>query len=311
MKVLITCPPMLRRIDEFKSIFESKGVELILPNVVQTMTEDELIEIIPDVEGWIIGDDPATERVFMAGKNGKLKAAVKWGVGVDNVDFKACQKLGIPIINTPNMFGAEVATIAVSYVLGLARQSYLIDREVRKGNWVKPAGRSLSGLVVGLIGFGDIGKSTARFLHAFDMKINVYDPFANKSDEDLKKYQFYSFPEKLEEADFVIATCALNASTTNMINADSIKKMKDKVYIINVSRGGIIDESALLDALKSGKVEAAGLDVFENEPLTLDSEILEHDKCILGSHNGSNTIEGVKRASYQAIDYLFTFLGIK
>jgi D-3-phosphoglycerate dehydrogenase len=302
---------MLRRIDEFKSIFESKGVELILPNVVQTMTEDELIEIIPDVEGWIIGDDPATERVFMAGKNGKLKAAVKWGVGVDNVDFKACQKLGIPIINTPNMFGAEVATIAVSYVLGLARQSYLIDREVRKGNWVKPAGRSLSGLVVGLIGFGDIGKSTARFLHAFDMKINVYDPFANKSDEDLKKYQFYSFPEKLEEADFVIATCALNASTTNMINADSIKKMKDKVYIINVSRGGIIDESALLDALKSGKVEAAGLDVFENEPLTLDSEILEHDKCILGSHNGSNTIEGVKRASYQAIDYLFTFLGIK
>jgi D-3-phosphoglycerate dehydrogenase len=302
---------MLRRIDEFKSIFESKGVELILPNVVQTMTEDELIEILPEVDGWIIGDDPATERVFIAGKNGKLKAAVKWGVGVDNVDFKTCQKLGIPIINTPNMFGAEVATIAVSYVLGLARQSYLIDREVRKGNWIKPAGRSLSGLVVGLIGFGDIGKSTARFLHAFDMKINVYDPFANKSDEDLKKYQFYSFPEKLEEADFVIATCALNASTTKMINADSIKKMKDKVYIINVSRGGIIDESALLDALKSGKVEAAGLDVFENEPLTLDSEILEHDKCILGSHNGSNTIEGVKRASYQAIDYLFTFLGIK
>lgn len=311
MKVLVTCPPMLRRIDEFKPIFEAKGIELILPNVVQTMTEEELIEILPNVDGWIIGDDPATERVFTAGKNGKLKAAVKWGVGVDNVDFNACEKLNIPIINTPNMFGAEVATVAVSYVLGLARQTYFIDREIRKGNWVKPAGRSLKDKVVALIGFGDIGKASARFLKAFDMKINVYDPFAPRSEDDQKNYQFYSFPENLQEADYVVITCALNDSTRNMINANSIAIMKDGVNVVNVSRGGIIDEPALLNGIKFGKIESVALDVFETEPLPLTSPFIGIDNCILGSHNGSNTIEGVQRASLQAIEYLFDFLNIK
>jgi D-3-phosphoglycerate dehydrogenase len=301
---------MLKRIDEFRSFFEAKNIELITPNIVQTLTEEELEEILPTVEGWIIGDDPATERVFTAGKKGKLKAAVKWGVGVDNVDFAACKKLGIPIINTPNMFGAEVATIAAAYVLGLARQTYLIDREVRKGNWVKPAGRSLSGLVVGLIGFGDIGKATARFLKGFDMKINVYDPFAKKDESDLENYQFLNYPEKIEEADFVIATCALTPATRNMINADTISKMKDGVYIVNVSRGGIVNEADLLLALQSGKVEAAALDVFETEPLPIDSALRTFDKCIFGTHNGSNTIEGVRRASHQAISYLFEFLEV-
>ena len=310
MKILVTCPPMLRRIDEFKSIFEAKGIELILPNVVQTMTEEELIEILPGVDGWIIGDDPATERVFTEGKKGKLKAAVKWGVGVDNVDFKACEKLGIPIINTPNMFGAEVATVAVGYVLGLARQTFYIDREIRKGNWVKPAGRSLKDKNVALIGFGDIGKATAKFLKAFDMNINIYDPYAEKSNEDLQNFHFSDFPERIEEADYVVITCALNASTKNIINSTSISKMKDGVSIINVSRGGIIDESALLEGLNSGKIEAVALDVFENEPLPINSPFIKMDNCILGSHNGSNTIEGVRRASHQAIDYMFNFLGL-
>lgn len=310
MKVLVSCPPMLKKIDEFKSIFAEKNIELVLPNIVQTLSEEELEEILPQVDGWIIGDDPATERVFTTGKKGKLKAAVKWGVGVDNVDFAACKKLGIPIINTPNMFGAEVATVAVAYVLGLARQTYFIDREVRKGNWVKPAGRSIGGLVVGLIGFGDIGKATAKFLRGMDMKINVYDPFAQKDEADLANYTFLDFPEAIGDADFVVATCALTPSTRNMINANTIAQMKDGVYIVNVSRGGIVNEADLLEALKSGKVEAAALDVFETEPLPTNSELRNFDKCIFGTHNGSNTIEGVRRATQQAIKYLFEFLEV-
>lgn len=307
MKVLITCPPMLRRIEEFKSIFQEKGIELILPDVVQTMTEEDLIKILPQVDGWIIGDDPANEKVFEAGKRGNLKAAVKWGVGVDNVDFKACEKLNIPITNTPNMFGAEVATVAVGYVLGLARKTFFIDREVRKGNWIKPAGRSLKNKTVALIGFGDIGKYTAQFLKAFEMNINVYDPSANISEE----FNFYTFPEKLGDADYVVITCALNASTNKMINSSSIGKMKDGVSIINVSRGPIIDEEALLAGLSSGKIDSVALDVFENEPLSKESPFVRMDNCILGSHNGSNTVEGVQRASLQAIEYLFGFLNIQ
>src|SRR5215203_3001045 len=105
MKVLVTCPPMLRRIEEFRETFESKGLELICPPVVQILSEPELLELVPTVDAWIIGDDPATAQVFAAGKKGKLKAAIKWGVGIDNVDFKAAKALNIPISNTPGMFG--------------------------------------------------------------------------------------------------------------------------------------------------------------------------------------------------------------
>ncbi|MGA0557752.1 phosphoglycerate dehydrogenase [Larkinella sp. VNQ87] len=310
MKVLITCPPMLGQLAEFLPIFEEAGIEVVAPKVVQILSEEELLELVPTVDGWIIGDDQATERIFRAGKAGKLKAAVKWGIGVDNVDFKACKELGIPITNTPMMFGAEVATIAVSYVLGLARQTYYIDREVRAGNWVKPAGMSLAGHTVALVGFGDIGKATARFLKAFDMHINVYDPFAKKTEEDEAAYRFLTFPEELETADFVVTTCALTPATKHLINAETIQRMKDGVRIVNVSRGPIIDEAALIEGLKSGKVHSAGLDVFETEPLPMDSDLRKFDRCIFGTHNGSNTIQGVRRASHQAIKSMFEYLEV-
>lgn len=310
MKVLVTCPPMLGLIDEFRPVFKDKDIELVTPNVVQTLTEDELCEILPNVDGWIIGDDPATERVFTAGKSGKLKAAVKWGVGVDNVDFRACQKLDIPIINTPNMFGAEVAGIAVSYVIGLARQTYMVNDGVKAGKWPKPPGISLMNRTVALIGYGDIGRQTAKRLYAFDMKINAYDPFAKPSRDEMMNYSFQKFPNKLEDADFVVITCALTLETKHMINAKTLNMMKDGVRIVNVSRGPVIDENALIAALEKGKVHSCGLDVFEVEPLPMDSKLRDFPLNIFGTHNGSNTVDGVRRATEQAIKELFRFLKI-
>lgn len=311
MKVLVTCPPMLGRIDEFRPIFESNNIELITPNVVQTLSEEELIELLPQMDGWIIGDDPATKKVFEAGKAGNLKAAVKWGVGVDNVDFAACKELNIPIANTPNMFGAEVATVAVGYLIGLARQTFLIDRGVRADQWPKPAGRSLVGKQVALLGFGDIGKAAASRLKAFGLGVTVYDPFAKQSEQDNIDYDFETWPNKLSDCDFVVITCALNKGTHRIINKESIDLMKDGVRIINVSRGPIIHEEELLNGLKSGKIHSAALDVFENEPLDANSVLRSYEKCIFGTHNGSNTIEGVERASLKAIELLFDYLNIK
>jgi len=311
MKVLITCPPMLRAIDQLRHYFEDKGLELVTPNVVQVLTEDELIELVPTVDAWIIGDDPATEKVFAAGKNGKLKAAVKWGVGVDNVDFKACEKLGIPISNTPKMFGNEVADMAMAYFTGLTRDSYRVHQEVQNGNWIKPAGISLDGKIVALIGLGDIGLATARRLKGFGVQINAYDPFTNLSNTEAGVEQILPFPEKLEVADFVIITCALTPQNYHLINKESLTLMKDGVYLINVSRGPLIDETALVEALKNGKVKAAGLDVFEIEPLPLESPLRQFSQCIFGTHNGSNTKEAVIRASLKAIDLLFGYLAIK
>ena len=307
MKVLVTCPPMLRMIDEFEPLFKQYGMEVTAANVVQTLTEEELIELVPQHGCWIIGDDPATRRVFEAGKAGRLKAAVKWGIGVDNVDFDACKDLGIPITNTPNMFGAEVADIAVGYVIGLARQTFEIDRGVRAGEWPKPRGISLKDKTVALVGYGDIGKSTAKRLLAADMKIVAYDPAA-PDDPSLPQVQRAQWPKRLEEADFIVINCALTKSSHHMINDETLVKCKPSVRIVNVGRGPIIDEGALERALESGKVFSAALDVFELEPLPMASVLRNHPRCVFGSHNASNTVDAVVRTSEIAIGKLATYL---
>jgi len=308
-RVLVTCPPMLGLINEFRHLFTEKSIDLHCPLVKQTLSVEELKELLPQFDGWIIGDDPANAEVFKAGHQGKLKAAVKWGVGVDNVDFKAAKELGIPITNTPRMFGGEVADVAVGYVIGLARQTFWIDREVRQGNWIKPSGISLAGKTVALVGFGDIGRNTAKRLLAFDLKVIAYDPYF-QSQDDLSQVESSIWPERVEEADFIVLTCALTPDNYHLLNADVFAKVKSAVKIVNVARGPLIDESALIDALSSGKVHSAALDVFEVEPLPLDSPLRSFEQCIFGSHNGSNSVDAVHRASHQAIALLFDFLGV-
>lgn len=300
---------MLRMIDEFRPLFADKGIELTAPNVVQTLSVEELKVLVPQHDGWIIGDDLATREVFEAGKAGLLKAAVKWGIGVDNVDFSACKDLDIPIINTPNMFGGEVADIAVGYVIALARETFLIDRGVRAGDWLKPAGISLSGKRVALLGFGDIGRNVAKRLLAADMQIMAYDPYFS-SQAGLEAVQGKVWPEGVEDADFIVATCALTTSSRHMINANTLARAKQGVRVVNVARGPIIDEAALIAAIESGHVHSAALDVFEVEPLPLTSPLHQHPRCIFGSHNASNTSDAVVRTSRIAIEKLFGFLGV-
>lgn len=310
LRVLVTCPPMLGMIDAFRGHARELGLDLVSAKVTQTLSEDQLSDQLPVFDGWIIGDDPATRRVFQAGQTGQLRAAVKWGIGVDNVDFEACKDLGIPITNTPGMFGAEVADIALGYVIALARQTFEIDRGVRAGNWPKPRGISLSGKTVALIGYGDIGRKTARRLLAAEMRIIAYDPFADSARID-SGVQLAAWPERLEEADFVVVNCALTRSSFHLIDGAALARMKTGVRIVNVGRGPVIDEQALIAGLCSGRVYSAALDVFEAEPLPADSPLRQHDRCILGSHNASNTEDGVVRTSLEALSRLAGFLADK
>lgn len=309
LKVIITCPPMIRSIDTVRPLFKQYNVDLHTPDVIQIMPVDELLKTIPQFDGWIIGDDPATREVLTIAKTGKLKAAVKWGVGVDNVDFEAAKDLNIPIINTPGMFGKEVADIALGYVIALARNTFYIDNEVKSGRWPKPVGISLAGKTAALIGFGDIGSNVAKRLLACDMRVIVYDPFY-KPKTGLESVEPHSFPDKIIEADFIIVTCALTKTSLHIINSDMFSKFKKGIRIVNVARGPVIDEKALAAALKNGVVHSAALDVFEIEPLPLNSPLREFPHCILGSHNGSNTIDAVMRTNVLATKTLFKFLGI-
>ncbi len=305
-KILVTCPPMLGMMDAFHPLFAERDAEAHCPEVVQTLSVPELIELVPQFDGWIIGDDPATAEVFEAGKAGNLKAAVKWGIGIDNVDFAACERLGIPITNTPDMFGAEVADVALCYVIGLARDTFFIDREVRAGHWPKPRGISLKGKRAGVIGHGDIGRHAITRLQALGMDVIAWDPaFVGQPDT---LAPVHAWPQQIETCDFLVFTCALTQSSRHMLNVDTLARCKQGVRIVNVARGPLIDEPALIDALTRGHVDAAALDVMEQEPLPADSPLRDFERCIFGSHNGSNTSDAVAATSEIAIEKLMGFL---
>lgn len=298
---------MLGLIDEFQDAFAAHGLECVAADVRQVMTEAELIETVPRYDGWIIGDDPATRAVVEAGAAGRLKAAIKWGVGVDNVDFAAFRDCGVPVDNTPGVFGGEVADVALTYALGLARETYWIDRQIReKKTWPKPAGVSMAGKTVAIVGFGDIGRQIARRLLACGSYVVVYDSiFAPVEGLDVAQA---AWPERIDEADFIIFACPLNDGTRGMFNEALLERLKPGVRVVNVSRGPVVVEAALVKGLRSGLVHSAALDVFEVEPLPEDSPLRAFDKCIFGSHNGSNSIDAVRRVSLLAIDKIADFL---
>ncbi len=306
-RVLITCPPMLGMIDQFRARFEEAGIELDCPQVTQTLEEQELINIIGDYDGWIIGDDPATSAVLEAGAKGRLRAAVKWGVGVDNVDFDAADQLGIKTANTPNMFGSEVADVAMGYITGLARNLFWVDHQVRTGEWPKPCGVSLAGKRVGLVGYGDIGKHLLSRLRAAGMCVAIYDPALSSTVSETQA-SVADWPCGVGELDFIVLTCSLNHGNYQLVGDTILQQFKRGVRIVNVSRGALIDEIALIRHLNTGQVASAALDVFEVEPLPMDSPLRKHEKCIFGTHNSSNTVEGVRRASIRAIDILLNYL---
>ena len=310
MKILVTCPPMLGQIDRFRTEFAKRGAELTVAKVTQTLSVEELKILVPEHDGWIIGDDPANREVLEAGMHGRLKAAVKWGIGIDNVDFTAARDLGLPIANTPFMFGPEVADIATSYVIALARETFFIDRMVRAGGWPKPAGISLAGRTAAVVGFGDIGRNIAKRLLASEMKVIAYDPLF-KPAPGLEAVQTGVWPQRLDEADFLILACNLTPESFHIVNAETLALVKPGLRVVNVARGPLIDEPALIAALSNGQVHSAALDVMEVEPLPADSPLRNHERCIFGSHNGSNTVDAVIRASEKAIALLFGFLESK
>ena len=324
MRILITCPPMINMVTNYEEHFRRYKLEYFCPKFKQVLSVEELVKLVPQYDGWIIGDDPATREVFEAGLKGELKAAVKWGVGVDNVDFQACHELGIPITNIPNVFGEEVSDVGIGMMLNLTRRLHEIDIETKKGNWIKPIGMSLSGKKVSLIGFGDIGRAMARKLLAFNMKVYVSDPGFKKVGQEivctynkdikvagcLSNVNMVSLDEALDNSDFICITCSLNKDTYHLINKDNILKTKQGVIIINIARGPVICEDDVVELLESRHIESVGLDVFEIEPLPSDSKLRNFKQNIYGSHNGSNTTEGVNKTSYIAIETISEYLNL-
>lgn len=302
--VLLTCPPMIGRLDHLSEPLAAADISITVPEFRQVVPEAELIKILPDYDGWIIGDDSATAATFAAGVAGKLRAAVKWGVGVDNVDFDGARAAGINVTNTPGAFSDEVADVAMGFLIMLARQLHVVSNGVRNGEWLKPAGSSMRDKTVALLGYGNIGRETARRLVAAGMNVMAYDPNYQADDKVAGSVTQKVWPEGVEDADYIVLTCSLNPATENIINAELLEKTKPGLRIVNVSRGALIDETALAAALDDGRVHSAALEVFQEEPPAANHPFLKYPQCVFGSHNGSNTVEAVDRASHVAIKLL-------
>jgi D-3-phosphoglycerate dehydrogenase / 2-oxoglutarate reductase len=300
--ILITCRQMQAELPVHIERLANLGLDVIAPDLGgrQQFSAAELLSFSDEIVGIIAGDDELS-REFFEGAAPHLRSVIRWGIGMDSVDFDAAADMGVPVRNTPGVFGGEVADAAIAYLLAIARGTSFVDREVRGGKWPKYEGVSLDGATVGVIGLGAIGRQIVRRVNGFGSRVLGYDPFPP---DDQSGFTLGSLEEITEASRFVILCCPLTPETHHLVDRNFLQRMRKDAYIVNVARGPVIDEEALVDALTCGTIAGAALDVFEIEPLPAHSPLRAMQNVVLGAHNGSNTREGVARASAVAVNYL-------
>lgn len=239
-------------------------------------------------------------------KTGRLKLVIRGGVGVDNIDVKYAEEKGISVRNTPNASSASVAELAIGHMFNIARHIHSANVTMREGKWNKKhyEGIELSGKTLGLIGFGRIAKEVAKRADALGMKVIYTNRSGHKPEND--PFRYVTMEELYKEADFISLHMPKLADRPYLIGKEEIEKMKDGVYLVNTARGGLIDEEALCDALDRGKVTAAAVDVFKEEP-TKNERIYTHEKISLTPHTGASTIEAQLRIGEEIISIIKTF----
>lgn len=273
-----------------------KGIDILSKDfevvVKDKLSAEELLQIIPQFEGLIVRSaSKVTKEVFEVAK--KLKVVGRAGVGVDNIDIAAATEKGVIVLNAPegNTIAATEHTMAM--MLAMARNIPIANETLQKGEWnrKKYVGVELRGKVLGVIGLGRIGNGVAKRAQAFDMEVIGYDPYVNEERAKNMGIEVTSLDDIYARADFITVHMPLTPETKNMINKDTMAKMKKGVRLINCARGGIIDEADLAEAVKHGIVAGAAIDVFESEPLGLDHPLVGVPNIVLTPHLGASTVE--------------------
>jgi D-3-phosphoglycerate dehydrogenase len=309
--VLLTAPYLIPFLERFKPVFEKYGLDLIVPDVQERMEEDDLLKYAGQFDGAVCGDDRYTARVIEACAP-RLKVISKWGTGVDSIDAEACSRFEVRLCRTPNAFTTPVADTVLGYMLAFARRGPWMDAAMKRGEWEKIPGKTLSECVLGVVGVGNIGKAVTRRARAFGMKVlgtdivDVDHVFISESGIHMTDLE-----SLLADSDFVSVNCDLNPTSHHLINTDTLAKMKPTAVLINTARGPIVDENALVAALSSGQIGGAALDVFEFEPLPKDSPLLKMDNVMLAPHNSNSSPTAWERIHWNTIRNLVEGLGIQ
>jgi len=278
-KVLVTAPYLQPVVDNYQNIFDEHQIEIIVPHVNERMSEEELLACISDIDGILCGDDRITENVLAHAP--KLKVISKWGTGIDSIDKEAATRRGIPVKNTVNAFTEPVADTVLGLILCFSRGILDLNTQMHEGKWVKQLKWSLSEKTLGVVGIGNIGKAVIKRAQAFGMKILANDI------KDVPGFELVSLEKLLQEADFVSLNCDLNSTSRHLMDRSRFALMRPTAVLINTSRGPVVDEAALIEALQKKQIAGAGIDVFEEEPLSEDNPLKKMANVVLSPHNAN------------------------
>jgi D-3-phosphoglycerate dehydrogenase len=246
-----------------------------------------------------VGLERITEEVIQASK--RLKIIAKHGAGVDNIDIKAASSKGIVVINAPGANSDAVAELTVGFLIGLARNIPFADRSVRTGKWPRMIGGQLNHKNIGIIGLGKIGKKVAKLVSIFNMKVLAYDVFQDEAFAREWGITYLDLDELLVKSDYISIHVPFTSENRNLLSERELGLMKKDAFLLNLSRGDIVDEEVLYRALQEGRIRGAGLDVFLNEP-PKESPLLKLDNVILTPHMGGYTFEALKETGMICAD---------
>ena len=309
--VLLSAPYMVPFIERFRSVFEHYGMELIVAKVEERLKEEDIFAYAGQYDGTICGDDYYTARALEA-CTPRLKVISKWGTGIDSIDSEAATRLGVQVFGVPNAFTLPVADTTLGYILAFARRQPWMDRAMKSGQWVKIPGRSLSESTLGVVGVGRIGKAVIHRARAFDMKLLGNDIVEIAPNFILENgVEMTTLEDLLARSDFVSLNCDLNPTSYHLVNAGTLAMMKTTAVLVNIARGPVVDEPALVEALSNGTIAGAALDVYETEPLPPDSPLLKMDNVMLAPHNSNSSPTAWERVHWHTICNLLTGLGIE
>lgn len=261
------------------------------------LNEADLVEVLPHYEGIIIGVDEITEKVVEACD--RLRVVAKHGAGVDNIDLDACTKKGVIVTYVPGINADSVADFTFCLMLALARKLISADASARAGKWEskKFMGTELFEKTLGIIGAGAIGQRVARRATGFDMRLLCYTAHPEKHRKEAREYEikFVDLDTLLKESDFVSIHCALTPETRGLIGERELRMMKNSAFLVNTSRGPVLDEKAVYEALKERWIAGAGFDVYAQEPPGAENPLLQLHNAVVAPHIASYTREALVR----------------
>jgi D-3-phosphoglycerate dehydrogenase len=308
--VLLSAPYMLPYVSRFQPIFDHYGCQLLIPEVNERLSAEEILVYAGLFDGTICGDDRYTPDVIRQCAP-RLKVISKWGTGIDSIDKETAESLGMQVFRTVNAFTVPVSDSVIGYILAFARRQPWMDDEVKAGKWTKISGRALSECTLGVIGVGFIGKEVLRKAHAFGMRLLATDIIEVPQEFlDQVPVEIVPFEELLSRSDFISVNCDLNSTSHHLLNRSAFALMKANAIVINTARGPIIDEAAFIEALQSGQISGAAMDVFEIEPLPQDSPLLKMKNVMLAPHNSNSSPAAWEKVHWNTIRNLLVGLDI-